>query len=260
MQISGKAALVTGGGSGIGKATCETLAAKGVKRLHIADLDEAAANTIAKAAGAKGVEAIPHVVNVGDPAALTALFADAEKRGGLDIVFNNAGRVIGKELFPETSLERLESIVAVNITAVILGTQLAIAMMQKKGGGVVVNTGSMAAFHTRHPDYLYTMSKAAVVSFSQACAPLAATTGVRVNCIMPGLVNTPILLQTGDGQLADYMIPIMANNVALDPSELADAVVGIVEDDARVGELVIVTNQDPSAAHFDESRIRIWAR
>ena len=56
------------------------------------------------------------------------------------------------------------------------------------------------------------------------------------------------------------MIPIMANNVALDPSELADAVVGIVEDDARVGELVIVTNQDPSAAHFDESRIRIWAR
>ena len=258
MNIAGKTALITGGGSGIGRATAQALAAKGAKRIWIVDRDAVTAEETAALLRPLGVEAIVRVFDVGDLAALTAVFEEADAAGGLDIVFNNAGVLAGKQLFPDTPLKRIESIVAVNITAVILGTQLGIAHMSKRGGGVVVNTGSTVAFHARHRDYLYTMSKAAVVSFSAACAPLFETTGVRVNTVLPGLVNTPILLQTGDGELADYMIPIIANNPALEPQDIACGVISLIEDDTRNGEQLVVSAGPASAAAHDHSRIRVF--
>jgi len=260
MDITGKAALITGGGSGIGRATAQALAAKGARRIWIVDRDAAGAEETAALLRAQGCEGVVRAIDVGDLAALTAVFDEADKDGGLDIVFNNAGVLAGKQLFPDTPLKRIESIVAVNITAVILGTQLAIAQMAKRGGGVVVNTGSTVAFHPRHRDYLYTMSKAAVVSFSAACAPLYETTGVRVNTVLPGLVNTPILLQTGDGELAGYMIPIIANNPALEAHDIARGVVALIEDDTRNGEQLVVSAGPASAAAHDHSRIRVFER
>lgn len=258
MDITGKTALITGGGSGIGRATAVALATKGTRRIWIVDRDEGMAKETAALIKPLGAEGIVCAIDVGDLAALTDVF-EAAAVDGYDIVFNNAGVLAGKQLFPDTPLKRIESIVAVNITAVILGTQLGIAHMARRGGGVVVNTGSTVAFHARHRDYLYTMSKAAVVSFSAACAPLFETTGVRVNTVLPGLVNTPILLQTGDGELADYMIPIIANNPALEPQDIARGVVTLIEDDTRNGEQLVVSAGPPSAAAHDHSRIRIFA-
>jgi len=111
-----------------------------------------------------------------------------------------------------------------------------------QGGGVVVNTCSSAALHTGFRDFLYTATKAGVLAFSRSCAPLAEACKVRVNTVLPGLVNTPILKTTGDGELADWMAPILAANTALQPEDIARAVVGIIEDDSLAGEQVVVAS------------------
>ncbi|MBL8549445.1 MAG: SDR family oxidoreductase [Hyphomonadaceae bacterium] len=256
MNIAGKTALVTGAGSGIGRATVLALAAKGAARIYLVDRDAVSVEALARELGA--CEGLPRALDVQDTEKLHAVFDEAAAAGGLDIVLNNAGMVVGKQLFPNTSRAKLDAIIAVNVTAVILGTQWAIEQMRKKGGGVVVNTGSTAAFHTGYADYLYSATKAAVVSFSSACAAQHPITGVRVNSVLPGLVNTPILLTTGDGELADFMGPVLANNVALEPEDIAEGVIGLIEDDARVGEMLVVSAADPAKARFDDSRIRIW--
>ncbi|MEO8114991.1 MAG: SDR family NAD(P)-dependent oxidoreductase [Phenylobacterium sp.] len=237
MDIRGKTALITGAGSGIGRAAAVAFAEKGARRVWLVDRDEAGAKATAESLRALGCEGLVRAVDVTDFAALKAVFAEAGS--DLDIVFNNAGMVVGLQLFPDTSPERVHAIVDLNLKAVIFGTQWAVRQMKGKGG-VVINTCSTAALHTGYVDFLYTATKAAVLSFSKACKPLAETHGVRVNTVLPGLVNTPILMTTGDGELAPWMAPILASNKALEPEDIAVAVVRMVEDDAMAGEAVEV--------------------
>ena len=240
MNIQGKAAVVTGAGSGIGRATAVMLAERGAARVWLLDRDEAGARETAARLDALGCEAVVRAFDVTDFARLEAVFTEAEARGGLDIVFNNAGMVVGLELFPETSAERIHAIVDLNLKAVIFGTQFAVRQMRRRGGGVVVNTSSGAALHTGFRDWLYTATKASVLAFSKSCLPLKADCNVRVNAVLPGLVDTPILKTTGDGELADWMAPILAANTALPPEAIAEAVIRIVEDDEMAGEGVEV--------------------
>jgi NAD(P)-dependent dehydrogenase (short-subunit alcohol dehydrogenase family) len=242
MDIAGKSALITGAGSGIGRATAVMLAQKGARRVWLVDRDEAGAQATAEAVQALGCEGLVRAFDVTDWARLEACFAQADEAGGLDIVFNNAGMVVGLQLFPETSPERLHAIIDLNLTAVILGTQYAVRQMRKRGGGVVINTSSGAALHTGFRDWLYTATKAGVLAFSKSCAPLKEACNVRVNAVLPGLVDTPILKTTGDGEFADWMAPILASNTALMPEDIAAAVVGIVEDDSLAGEQVVVAS------------------
>jgi 3-oxoacyl-[acyl-carrier protein] reductase len=240
MDIRGKTALITGAGSGIGRATAVALAEKGAKAVWLVDRDAEGALGTAELVGCKGAEAPVRAIDVTDFAKLESVFKEADEAGGLDIVFNNAGMVVGLQLFPDTSPERVHAIVDLNLKAVIFGTQYAVQQMTKRGRGVVVNTCSTAALHTGYRDFLYTATKAAVLSFSKSCAPLAESHGVRVNTVLPGLVNTPILKTTGDGELAPWMVPILASNKALEPEDIAVAVVRIVEDDSMAGEQVEV--------------------
>jgi NAD(P)-dependent dehydrogenase (short-subunit alcohol dehydrogenase family) len=242
MEIAGKSALITGAGSGIGRATAIMLAEKGARRVWLLDRDEGGATATAEALRGLGCEGLVRAFDVTDWERLEACFAEADAAGGLDIVFNNAGMVVGLQLFPDTSAERLHGIVDLNLTAVLLGTQHAVRQMRRRGGGVVINTSSGAALHTGFRDWLYTATKAAVLAFSKSCAPLHAACNVRVNTVLPGLVDTPILKTTGDGDFAEWMAPILANNVALRPEDIAAAVVGIIEDDTLAGEQVVVAS------------------
>jgi NAD(P)-dependent dehydrogenase (short-subunit alcohol dehydrogenase family) len=241
MDIKGKTALVTGAGSGIGQATAVMLAGKGARRIWLLDRDAMGARRTA-AMLPDGCEGVVRVLDVADFRALEAAFDDADAGGGLDIVFNNAGMVVGLQLFPDTSPERIHAIVDVNLKAVIFGTQFAVRQMRKRGGGVVINTASSAALHTGFKDWLYTATKAGVLAFSKSCLPLKDECNVRVNTVLPGLVDTPILKTTGDGDFAPWMAPILANNRALRPEDIAEAVVRIVEDDDLAGEQVVVSS------------------
>lgn len=242
MRIAGRRALITGAGSGIGRATAVRLAREGADEVWILDRDAGGAHDTADQVRAAGAKAVVRAFDVTDFARLEAAFAEADAAGGLDIAFNNAGMVVGLELFPETSPERVHAIVDLNLKAVIFGTQYAVRHMRPRGDGVVVNTSSGAALHTGFRDWLYTATKAGVLAFSKSCAPLKDACGVRVNAVLPGLVDTPILKTTGDGELADWMAPILANNRALSPDDIAAAVVRIVEDDDLAGGEVVVSS------------------
>jgi NAD(P)-dependent dehydrogenase (short-subunit alcohol dehydrogenase family) len=190
LLIGGKVALVTGGGSGIGRATSRLLAAEGA-RVMVADIDAAAAAETARLiADATGIAA--HVA--GD----VSRRADAERYvgatlaelGQLDILVNNAGLEAFFTLV-DTPDEVWEQMMAVNAKGPYMTTQYAAPAMMKAGGGVVVNIASGAALRGNVGLAAYSAAKAALVSMTRCLAVELAPFAVRVNAIAPGLIDTP---------------------------------------------------------------------
>jgi NAD(P)-dependent dehydrogenase (short-subunit alcohol dehydrogenase family) len=241
MEITGKVAVITGAASGIGRTCALSLAAEGASIL-VADVDEeGGAETVAAvvAGGARAAFVRTDVSRLED---LAAMFAAAEDRfGGFDILCNNAGIVCGEPLWPETDPEILMKQVMINLGGVILGTRLAVEPLRTRGGGVVVNTASLGALLPLEDEPGYSATKAGVVMFTRACTALQRTHNIRVNAVLPGLVDTPLLAKSGDGtteapwaRLARQILPV------LDPVEVADAVKDIIGDDSLAGHYRIV--------------------
>ncbi len=234
MQIEGKVAVVTGAGSGIGRATARALARAGAT-VVVADVDEAGGSETVGLVHDDGGRAAFRRTDVTEPRSLEATFAAAEADyGGLDIVHNNAGLVCGEPLWPDITPETLLRVMSVNLGGVVVGTRLAVPAMRRRGGGAVVNTASMAALFPLTPDPIYSATKAGVAMFTRACAPLAEE-GIRVNAVLPGLVDTPLLPKSGDGerwaewaQLAEQVMGLLS------PDDVADAVLDLVRDDTAV--------------------------
>jgi NAD(P)-dependent dehydrogenase (short-subunit alcohol dehydrogenase family) len=233
-----KVAVVTGGASGIGRACAELLGVGGA-HVVVADVDEP--RGLATAAAIDSAEFV--ALDVSSAAAVEReIGAIAERHGRLDILVNCAGIVSGQPDFPETPLDRVEQLIAVNVTGTIAATQ--VAMRAMGGDGVVVNISSTAALAAAHPDPVYAASKAAVKTFTEQCAPLAATHGVRVNAVLPGAVDTPIIAKTGDdGAPASWLRPRLDTVELLSPGAIAAAVLELVEDDAASGAAVVVDNR-----------------
>jgi 3-oxoacyl-[acyl-carrier protein] reductase len=241
MEISGKVAAVTGAGSGIGRACAQSLAAQGAS-VVVADIDEGGGRDTVDAITAKGGNADFLQVDVSRLEALSAMFDRTKERfGGLDILCNNAGIVCGEPLWPSTKPELLATQVMVNLGAVVLGTRLAVDALASRGGGVVVNIASLGALLPLEDEPGYSATKAGVVMFTRACAPLKRTHNIRVNAILPALVDTPLLAKSGDGSTeapwarqARQILPLLS------PADVADVVVEMVEDDSLAGHYRIV--------------------
>ncbi len=241
MDIARKHALITGGGSGIGRATAILLAEKGATRITLVDVNAHGLDESADLVRSAGAEVTIAIADVSDPAALEQAFDQAAHAAPIDIVFNNAGVVSGAHLFPTAPHQRVSQVFGININGVVIGTQLAVKHMDGRGG-VVVNTVSTAHNNTNFRDVLYSTSKAAVAQFTQACAQIEGPTGVRVCGVSPGLVETPILDTTGGAKRADWMEPILANNRALPPVAIAQGVVRQIEDDGSAGTILVVAD------------------
>jgi NAD(P)-dependent dehydrogenase (short-subunit alcohol dehydrogenase family) len=244
MDIRGRTALISGAAAGIGRATAVALANKGAAQIVLVDIDEQGLKETAQIVEKAGTRAVVSVVDVTDSEALAALFADAEKAGGLDIVFNNAGILSGPPAFPDTPLKRIQLLIAINFTAVLEATWHAIQMMKRKGGGgVIINTSSTGGLNPYLSDAPYAATKAGVLMFSRSCGPLIETDKIRVNAVCPGVTNTPILAKTGGDRVADWLEPLLAQIKVLEPEDIAEAVVGLIEDDTQSGEFVVVQNE-----------------
>lgn len=241
MEIEGKVAVVTGGASGIGRATASALAEAGAS-VVVVDVDDPGGRETVAAISQRGGSAIFVLADVSDTEALRGAFGAAEAEfGGVDIVHNNAGIVGGGPPWPETPAERLALGVAVNLGAVVVGTRLAVDHLARRGGGVVVNTASIAAEVPLPDDPMYAATKAGVVMFTRSCARLKATHGIRVNSVLPAMVDTPILYKTGDGTApAEWLEPMLAISELLSPEEVAEAVLALVRDDSAAGEARMV--------------------
>ena len=243
MEIQDTVAIVTGAARGIGRATAVALAQAGARGVALVDVKEPELAESAEQVRAAGAQALPLVCDVGSLEALREMFArvDAEF-GRLDVLHNNAGLGEGPPDWPEIAPERAAAIVDINLRGVVLGTQLALPLMKRGGGGAIVHTASGAAFIPVPPQAVYAGTKAGVVQFTKSCVPLHESHGVRVNCVCPGLVETDMVHESGDGEVADWLRPMYDSVQLLRPEDIADAVVALVRDDTQVGEAVTVDN------------------
>jgi 2-keto-3-deoxy-L-fuconate dehydrogenase len=183
-RLDGKTALVTGGASGIGEATCRAFAAAGAQVL-VADLNGEAASALAVQLpnGARGVGC-----DISDEASVKAAFAGIEK---LDVLVNNAGiGLVGG--IEETSVEDFERVMRVNVTGMFLVTREALPKLLAAEPGCVVNIGSVAGLIGIKRRFVYCASKGAVVTMTKALA-VDYPTQLRVNCICPGTVDSPFV-------------------------------------------------------------------
>ncbi len=188
-ELSGKVAVVTGGASGIGRATVELFAREGAQ---VVVADVAVEEGEALAAGLGDAVAFRRT-DVSDADDVQALVDFAvETFGGLHVMVNNAGISSSFRRFLRDDLRDYERVMAVNLFGVIIGTQRAARHMAGHGGGSVINTSSIGGLTGGGPPISYRTSKAAVAQFSRLVAIDLAEFGVRVNCIAPGHIPTGI--------------------------------------------------------------------
>jgi NAD(P)-dependent dehydrogenase (short-subunit alcohol dehydrogenase family) len=189
-RLEGKAAIVTGAASGIGRASALAFAREGARVLAVDREAAGLAVTVAEIE-AQGGEAFAQAADVGDEAEVRAYVALAEERfGGLDVVYANAGISGGVTPLLEQPVELWTEVLRVNLIGPFLAIKHAAPKMIARGGGSIVLTASVAALRASAGGSPYAASKAGVASLAQTAANSLSGTGVRVNAICPGLIET----------------------------------------------------------------------
>ena len=194
--MQGKVMLVTGGGSGFGRATALKLAAEGA-RLALGDLNAASAEETARLARERGAEAYAGALDVTDERSVQGFIDGAlRKHGRIDGAFNSAGVLGPVGPMAEVALAEFERVMAVNVRGVWLCMQAQIRAMKPQqapeGGHSIVNAASIAGLFGSPMLPAYSASKHAVVGMTRAAARSYGRSGIRVNCVCPGPVETPL--------------------------------------------------------------------
>jgi len=240
-RFDGKVAIVTGGAGNIGAATARLLAAEGA-RVTVADVSLERAESVAGAIVAAGGTARAQAVDVSDAAAVEAMVADTVAAyGGLDIIHNNAAAIdqnANDQDLVTMDLETWDRVLAVNLTGPMLGCRFAIPRMTERGGGVIVNTASAAAFYGSTSLAAYGTTKAGIVALTRYVATAYAAQGIRCNAVAPGVVvareaQEAAAAAAGDGEsrLAKYIAGHLTDRLGY-PEEIAAAVAYLASDDA----------------------------
>ncbi|MDF9747812.1 SDR family NAD(P)-dependent oxidoreductase [Natrinema salsiterrestre] len=231
--LHGKTAVVTGGASGIGRATAHRLAEEGVD-VVVTDIDDE-----------RGEETVEQI-DADETADGTAEFRSldvsdydwfeecldtvAEEYDGLDVLFNNAG--IGEaRSFRETTREHRDELIDVNLKGVWNGCHAALPLFEANGGGVIVNTSSMAGWKSA-PITSYALTKAAVLHFTRSVAGELAQYDVRINAVCPGLIDTAMTDEWYSEEEQEAMRRQTALNRWADPDEVASCVAFLASEDA----------------------------
>jgi NAD(P)-dependent dehydrogenase (short-subunit alcohol dehydrogenase family) len=196
-DFDGRAVIVTGAAMGIGAATARAFATEGAA-VCLVDRDADPLDDVVSAIRAAGGQAVPVAGDVRDEAtAKAAVQRCTEAFGGVDVLFNNAGVIRYGEV-PDLSVEDWDLVMDTNLRAPFLMAKHAIPAIRQRGGGAVVNTASVQAFATQKTVAAYAASKGAVVAMTMTLALDHAKDGIRVNCIAPGSVRTPMLRESAE--------------------------------------------------------------
>jgi meso-butanediol dehydrogenase/(S,S)-butanediol dehydrogenase/diacetyl reductase len=190
MRLEGKVCIVTGGGSGIGRATCLLFAEEGA-RVVVADRRKEASGAVAAECTAKGAQAIGIAVDVAKDADAKRVVDETINRfGRLDVLVNNAGYGFAGTVV-DTDEQAWDDLMAVNVRGVFLCSKHAIPAMAANGGGVIVNTASVVASVGIRNRAAYCASKGAVAALTRAIAIDHVAEGIRCNAVAPGTIDTP---------------------------------------------------------------------
>jgi NAD(P)-dependent dehydrogenase (short-subunit alcohol dehydrogenase family) len=207
-RLANKVALVTGGASGIGEATVRLFVAEGAS-VVIADLQDDRGRRVAEELGSR--TAYVHA-DVSREADVQAAVAETERRfGRLDCIFNNAGYGGVGGRIAEIPVEGFDETLGVLVRGVFLGMKHAAPVMKRQGSGSIISTASIAGLHTGLGPHVYSTAKAAVIHLTRSVAMELGEHNVRVNCICPGGIATPIF---GKGlglspERAEEIVPLM---------------------------------------------------
>ena len=239
-RLAGKVAIVTGGNSGMGAGTVELFVAEGA-RVVIAARGEEAGQALA---GRLGENAIFKRTDVSVEADVKALIDTAvEKWGRLDVLFNNAGIGQAYVNVEQFTMDDFDTLFRVNLASCYLGIKYAAPIMKQQGRGSIINNGSTAGVTTDGSGPLYSATKAGVIHITKVLAVELAAHGIRVNCISPGAIVTPIFwgghqTQSAEGnelrnqRLTEFFDDDMPSNRAGTPEDIAYAALYLASDES----------------------------
>jgi meso-butanediol dehydrogenase/(S,S)-butanediol dehydrogenase/diacetyl reductase len=244
-RLQDKVCIVTGGGSGIGRATCLLFAREGA-RLAVADKRRSAAQAVSEECAALGAKAIAIEMDVSRAADAERMVAETVHAfGRLDVLINNAGYGIPGNVL-DTDPQAWDDLMAVNVRGVFLCTKYAVPAMKAGGGGAIVNTASTVASIGIPNRAAYCASKGAVAALTRAVAIDHVADGIRCNAVAPGTIDTPyfseILAKNADGAATRRRLEQRQLMGRLGtPEEIASAILFLACDESRFATGSIVT-------------------
>jgi 3-oxoacyl-[acyl-carrier protein] reductase len=231
--IVGKVAIVTGGGSGIGRAAALAFAAAGA-RVVVANRTGAKAEAVATEIVALGGRAVGVQVDVSVGRDVQRMIATAVERfGGVDILFNNAG-ISPHGTVTEMSEEEWDECIAIDLRSVFLGAKYAIPVMQQRGGGVILNTAGTLGIRPCRNKAAYGAAKAGVINLTKAIALDYARDAIRCNVICPGYIETPLTAHIAPADRDAFLESSQPLRGLIQPEEVASLAVYLASDAARM--------------------------
>ena len=228
--------LVTGASSGIGKAAAISFAQQG-DTVVLADINEALGNEVLQEIKAAGGKALFIKTNVADWEAMEEMHQQIVKQyGRLDVAVNNAGISNLPTSLVDTSNKDWETVMSVNATSVFYGMKLQVAQMLKQGGGVIVNTASVAGLRGLPKSVAYTASKHAVVGITKTAAMEYAKKNIRINAICPVFTVTALFQPEMMNQISEGLSEKLKKTIPMrrfgDVQETADTILWLCSDKA----------------------------
>jgi 2-hydroxycyclohexanecarboxyl-CoA dehydrogenase len=232
MRLEGRTALVTGGASGIGAATCRRLAAEGA-RVAVTDVNLDGARSLADEVAGAALELDVRSTE----SAVAAVKATEKELGPVDVLVNNAG-YDEFAFFTQTDEGLWDGVLEVNLRGVLAVTHAVLPGMQERGRGRIVNVASEAGRVGSHGSAAYSAAKGGVIGFTKAIARENARYGITCNAVAPGPIETPLLLSAPEqlGELGEKIVKTMVGSTALrrlgQPDEVAATITFLASDDA----------------------------
>jgi NAD(P)-dependent dehydrogenase (short-subunit alcohol dehydrogenase family) len=234
MKLKGKVALITGAGSGMGKATALLFAREGA-RIAAADISEAAVEAVAREIKQAGGEAIAIGADVAKSDEVARMAAiTVERLGPPNVLYNNAGIEGETNFLAETNEAAFDKVIAINLRGVFLGMKYVLPHMVKLGAGSVINQASIAGMVAIRGSAAYCASKAGVIALTRVAALEYGRYNIRVNCICPGAIETPMAerIRHGEPPRPNAVKRVSVFNRMGLPEEIAKAALFLASDDA----------------------------